>query len=67
MKKLQPAASKSSSGACSPFKDLTNTPVERDANPTSGNVPKKQTWYSRLTNEERKEYLEKQRVARQQK
>jgi hypothetical protein len=63
MKKIQPHVSPSASGERSPFKDLTNTPIESNANTQSD---KKLSWYARLSDEKKAEYLQKRRVARQQ-
>jgi hypothetical protein len=66
MKKIQPHVSPSASGERSPFKDLTNTSIESNANTTSVQPDKKLRWYARLSDEKKAEYLQKRRVARQQ-
>jgi hypothetical protein len=64
MKKIQPHASPSASGNRSPFKDLTNT--QNNANTTSLQSDNKLSWYARLSDEKKAEYLQKRRIARQQ-
>ena len=52
----------------SPFKDLTNTSTSVPTNSTSNDkAPSRQGWYARLSADKKAEYLEKQRMARQQK
>jgi hypothetical protein len=66
MKKIQPHVSPSASGEHSPFKDLLNTPIESNANTTSVQPDKKLSWYARLSDEKKAEYLQRRRIDRQQ-
>ncbi|KAM0823374.1 hypothetical protein ACQ4PT_070906 [Festuca glaucescens] len=66
MKKIQPHVSPSALGERSPFKDLTNTPIESNANTTSVQSDKKLSWYARLSDEKKAEYLQRRRIDRQQ-
>jgi hypothetical protein len=51
-----------------PFKDLTNTPTSSAVNASSNDKPPdRQNWYARLSADKRAEYLEKQRMSKQQK
>ena len=67
MKKIQPRASPSASMERSPFKDLTNKPIDGNANTTNVQSEKKLSWYARLSDEEKAEHLKKLRTTRQQK
>ena len=58
--------------SCSPFKDVTNTSTSTGETTTSTDnlrkkPPSRQGWYARMSDEKKAEYLERQRVARQQK
>jgi hypothetical protein len=61
-------SSSSQSMSRTPFKDLTNTPRSSAVNATSNDKPPaRQSWYARLPADKKAEYLEKQRMAKQQK
>jgi hypothetical protein len=61
-------SSSSQSMGRTPFKDLTNTPTNSSVNATSNDKPPAlQSWYARLPADKKAEYLEKQRMAKQQK
>jgi hypothetical protein len=61
-------SSSSQSMGRTPFKDLTNTPTSSAVNATSNDKPSdRQSWYARLPADKKAEYLEKQRMPKQQK
>jgi hypothetical protein len=61
-------SSSSQSLGRTPFKDLTNTPMSSAVNATSNDKPPaRQSWYARLPADKKAKYLEKQRMAKQQK
>ena len=69
MGKNNPVAHPFTSGDRSPFKDVTNSFVNGNAKSSHTQKPKKrssQSWYARMFDEKKEEFLEKRSVAQQQ-